>query len=315
MSRINRSRSKLRAGTRGSKLARRQTAIIIEKILDKYPDLGIEEVIISTKGDKDGRPFKDLVTEGEVGLFAKELEKALLSGEVDFAVHSLKDLPVEQPPGLILGAVPERGVPFDAVVTRDNSSLQDLAAGSLLGTSSLRRAYQLRHYYSHLKVTDIRGNLDTRLRKLANGDVDAVILAAAGLMRLGYREKVDFSLISPETCLPAPGQGALALEIREGDDFVNNICHTALEDYRTRQEVFAERALLQALGGGCQIPLGAFAQVEGDNLTLQGAVAAPDGSRVIRSERICSVQNPLEASRFVAEDLLEKGAKEILTCE
>lgn len=312
---MGRIRRRLRAGTRGSKLARRQTALIIEKILDKYPEMEIEEVIISTKGDKDMKSFKDLVAGGEVGLFAKELEKALLSGEIDFAVHSLKDLPVELPPGLVLGAVPERGLPFDALVTRDNTSLQDLAVGSVIGTSSLRRAFQLRYFYPHLKVVDIRGNLDTRLRKLSSGNVDGVILAAAGLMRLGYSEKVDFSLIPPEVCLPAPGQGALALEIREGDDFLNDICHTALDDYRTRQAVYAERALLRILGGGCQVPLGAFGQVDGDTLTLQGAVAAPDGSRVIRAERTCSVQNPLESSQFVAEELIEKGAKEILTCE
>ncbi len=308
-------RKRLRAGTRGSKLARRQTALIIEKILEKYTELEIEEVVISTKGDKDRRPFKDLVTGGEVGLFTKELEKALLSGKVDFAVHSLKDLPVELSPGLVLGAVPERGLAFDALVTRDNTPLQDLAAGSVLGTSSLRRASQLRHYYPHLKVMDIRGNLDTRLRKLASGNVDGVIVAAAGLMRLGCRENVDFSLIPPQVCLPAPGQGALALEIREGDDFLKDICYIALDDYRTRQAVYAERALLQVLGGGCQIPLGAFAQVEGDTLRLQGVVAAPDGTQMIRSERTCSVQNPLEASQFVAEELIKNGAKEILTCE
>lgn len=308
-------RSKLRAGTRGSKLARRQTALIIKQILDKYTELEIEEVVISTKGDKDRRSFKDLVTGGETGLFTKELEKALLSDEIDFAVHSLKDLPVELPPGLVLGAVPKRGLPYDALVTRDNCSLKELSPGSLLGTSSLRRASQLRHYFPHLRVVDIRGNLDTRLRKLAGGNVDAVILAAAGLMRLGYRENEDFSLIPPEICLPAPGQGALALEIREDDGFMRDICTTALDDYRTRQTVYAERALLQLLGGGCQIPLGAFAQVKGDTLTLQGAVAAPDGSQVIRSETTCHVQSPQEASYHIAEELIEKGAKEILTCE
>lgn len=306
---------RLRAGTRGSKLARRQTAMIIKIILNKYPDLEIEEVVISTRGDMDMKPIKDLVTRGEMGAFTKELEKALLNEEIDFAVHSLKDLPVEQPTGLVLGAVPERGIPYDAVVSRDGRPLRDLIPGSLLGTSSLRRASQLRHHYPHLKVVDIRGNLDTRLRKLESGDMDAVVLAAAGLARLGYRENEHFFLIPPRVCLPAPGQGALALEIRESDDFLQDICSAALNDYRARQEVYAERALLQILGGGCQVPLGAFAQVEGDSLRLQGAVAAPDGSQVIRAETTCPAKNPLQASQFVAAELTEKGAKELIVCE
>lgn len=307
-------RKKLRAGTRGSRLARRQTALIAAEIADKYPELGIEEVIISTKGDQDRRPFQELVIEGETGLFAKELEKALLSGEIDFAVHSLKDLPVELPSGLILGAIPERGLPYDAFVGRERTALQDLAPGSLLGTGSCRRAFQLRHFYPHLKITDMRGNLDTRLRKLADGDVDALVLAAAGLQRLGYREGHDFFLIPAQTCLPAPGQGALALEIRRGDDLLQDIC-VKLDDYQTRQAVNAERGLLQILGGGCQLPLGALARVDGGTLTLQGTVAAADGSRVIRAETSCPARNPRQAGRLVAEELLEKGAKEILACE
>ncbi len=308
-------KKKLRVGTRGSKLARTQTGFIINKILKESPNLEIEEVVITTKGDRDARPFKDMVIGGEIGLFTKELEKALLGDEIDFAVHSLKDLPVKQPSGLVLGAIPKRGVPLDALVTRDNSSLQELASGSIVGTSSLRRASQFRHFYPTLRVQDMRGNLDTRLGKLADGEVDAVILAAAGLTRLGYTDKVDFKLIPPEICLPAPAQGALAIEIRENDSFLRDLLFDILDDYQTRQAVLAERELLQALGGGCQIPLGALASVSGDRLRLQGVVAAEDGQCIIKSEEICAIHDPTEAGRLVADNLTKKGAKEILNCE
>lgn len=307
-------KNRLRAGTRGSKLARRQTASVIARIQEKYPGLEIEEVIISTKGDQDRSPLPELAKKGEVGLFTKALEKALLRGEIDFAVHSLKDLTVELPPGLALGAVPERETPFDAVVTRDGSSLEDLPAGSRLGTSSLRRASQIRYHYPDLKVVDLRGNLDTRVRKVENGEVDAVILAAAGLLRLGYDKNI-FTLLDPAICLPAPGQGALAVEIRAEDAQMKEICTTVLDDYQVHQEVVAERALLQTLGGGCQLPLGAYARLQGESLLLQGAIAATDGSRILRAETTGCADQPLAVGAALAEILIEKGAKEILACE
>lgn len=307
-------KNRLRAGTRGSKLARRQTASVIARIQEKYPGLEIEEVIISTKGDQDRSPLPELAKKGEVGLFTKALEKALLRGEIDFAVHSLKDLTVELPPGLALGAVPERETPFDAVVTRDGSSLEDLPAGSRLGTSSLRRASQIRYHYPDLKVVDLRGNLDTRVRKVENGEVDAVILAAAGLLRLGYDKNI-FTLLDPAICLPAPGQGALAVEIRAEDAQMKEICTTVLDDYQVHQEVVAERALLQTLGGGCQLPLGAYACLQGESLLLQGAIAATDGSRILRAETTGCADQPLAVGAALAEILIEKGAKEILACE
>lgn len=305
---------RLRAGTRGSKLARRQTAWVIARIQEKYPELEIDEVVISTKGDRDRSPFSQLTREGDMGLFTKELEKALLNGEIDLAVHSLKDLPVVPPQGLILGAVPERATPFDAVVTRDGIDLMDLPSGSRLGTSSLRRSAQIRHNYPDFIFVDLRGNLDTRIRKLQRGEVDAVILAAAGLIRLGYRENC-FSLLDPAICLPAPGQGALAVEIREKDSQLREVCRLALDDQTAYQAVAAERAFLQALGGGCRIPLGAYARLEGGTLLLQGAVAAPDGSRVLRGETAGSAGRPQEVGRALAEILIEKGAKEILAGE
>jgi hydroxymethylbilane synthase len=307
-------KSKLRAGTRGSKLARWQTASVIARIQKKYPELEIEEVIISTKGDQDKSPLSELAKKGEVGLFTKALEKTLLNGEIDFAVHSLKDLTVELPPGLSLGAVPERVTPFDALVTRDGSLLEDLPAGSRLGTSSLRRASQIRYHFPDLKVVDLRGNLDTRVRKVEQGEVDAVILAAAGLLRLGYDKNI-FTLLDPAICLPAPGQGALAVEIRAGDAQMQEICATVLDDYQVHQEVVAERALLQALGGGCQLPLGAYARLHGESLMLQGAIAASDGSRILRAEITGRADQPLAVGVALAEILIEKGAKEILACE
>lgn len=305
---------RLRAGTRGSELARRQTAWVIARIREKYPELEIEEVIISTKGDRDRSPFSQLVRGGDVGLFTKELEKALLKGEIDLAVHSLKDLPVVLPQGLILGAVPERAVPFDAVVTREGVRLADLPPGSRLGTSSLRRSAQIRYHYPDLSFVDLRGNLDTRIRKLQRGEVDAVILAAAGLMRLGYKEN-DYALLPPDLCLPAPGQGALAVEIRSDDHLLRDICCDVLDDYRSRQAVTAERALLQELGGGCRLPLGAYACIEGDDLLLRGAVASPDGSRLLQGQAAGAAGRPLEVGRSLAKILIEKGAKEILAGE
>ncbi|HHW41755.1 MAG TPA: hydroxymethylbilane synthase [Syntrophomonadaceae bacterium] len=303
-------RKHLRAGTRGSLLARRQTSWVIERIRESYPELDIEEVIISTRGDLDTEtPLPEI---GEKGTFTRALEGALLNGEIDFAVHSLKDLPTEIPAGLALGGIPVRANPLDALVTpKEKQELQDLPPGSRIGTSSLRRAAQLRCRRPDLLVTDIRGNLDTRLRKLEEGRVDALVVAAAGLERMGW-ENVNYTLLSPDACLPAPGQGALAVEIRAEDVFLRELCERALDDSRTRQAVTAERAFLEALGGGCQVPVGAYGVVENHRLELRGIVISTDGTRFARGVYIGDPGDPRAAGRSLAKSLLEKGAKEIL---
>lgn len=305
-------KQRLRAGTRRSTLARRQTAGMIRKIQEGYPHLEIEEVFFSTKGDRDRKtPLPQI---GEKGLFTQELERALLNGEIDFAVHSLKDLPTEPAPGLKLGAVPPRGNPLDALVTRDNRDLADLTYGERVGTSSLRRAAQIRYLRPDLVICDLRGNLDTRIRKLEQGLFDAVILAAAGLTRLGWM-KQDYCLLAPEICLPAPGQGALAVEIRSDDNLMQKICENVLEDPASRQAVTAERAFLQALGGGCQVPLGALAVIADGHLRLRGLIAREDGARVLRDEIWGFPEQAFIIGEKLAASMIEKGAKEIMACE
>ncbi|MGB9791795.1 MAG: hydroxymethylbilane synthase [Thermacetogeniaceae bacterium] len=306
-------RKRLRVGTRGSLLARRQTSWVVGKIKEAYPDLEIEEVIISTRGDQDtATPLPKI---GEKGLFTRALEEALLSGEIDFAVHSLKDLPTDIPPGLALGGIPGRANPLDALVTcGERLGLQELPPGFRVGTSSLRRAAQLRSQRPDLAIAEIRGNLDTRLRKLREGVVDAVVVAAAGLERMGW-DDLPYALLPPEVCLPAPGQGALAVEIREGDPLLQEICKRVLDDLRTRQAVTAERAFLEALGGGCQVPLGAYGVVENGRLELSGIVISRDGKRFARGIYIGDPGAPREAGFALAKSLLEKGAEEILADE
>ncbi|MDH7576333.1 MAG: hydroxymethylbilane synthase [Bacillota bacterium] len=301
-------RQKLRVGTRGSFLARRQTAWVTAKIKEQHPHLDIEQVLISTRGDLTTEPLPRV---GEKGLFTRELERALVNEEIDFAVHSLKDLPVELLPGLTIGAVPRRANPLDALVTREISDLTRLPWGARVGTSSLRRAAQLRYLRPDIIVMDLRGNLDTRLRKLERGFVDALILAAAGLERIGW-EAQNIISITPEICLPAPGQGALAVEIREDDQYMKEICLNSLEDTSTRQAVTAERAFLNALGGGCQIPVGALALVQEDCLWLRGIVLQQDGKRMLRGEIRGIPEEPFSVGNALAQSLLEKGAHEIL---
>jgi hydroxymethylbilane synthase len=329
----------LKAGTRGSLLARRQTAWVSQKIRDKFPEYQIEEQIVSTKGDlHPDTPLSKLPQIGEKGLFTRELEAALGSGAIDLAVHSLKDLPTDLdlqeiaitdtvrrglqslPAGLTVGAVPERVNPLDALVTRERRGLDDLSPGAVIGTSSLRRAAQIRRFYPGLEIIDIRGNLDTRLRKLERGQVDALILAAAGLERLGWKQE-EYFLISPDTCLPAPGQGALAVEIREDDDLMRRLCSEVLEDRQARLAVTAERAFLAGLGGGCQVPVGALALVTEDRLRLQGIVIRVDGQKWLSGQVEASLlgvggeggqQAAFQAGIDLANRLLEQGAQELL---
>ncbi|HEV8338725.1 MAG TPA: hydroxymethylbilane synthase [bacterium] len=263
----------LRLGTRGSALARVQTAIVAEALRALGAGLVLEVVVITTSGDRlVGRiPIETASPPDSVkGLFTKEIEEALLRGEVDLGVHSLKDLPSTETPGLCIAAVPARGDPRDVVISRDGVPLGGLSAGGRVGTGSARRDVLVREARPDLVVEPIRGNVDTRLRKLAAGQVDALVLAAAGLIRLG-REGEITEWLPPERFVPAPGQGALAIQIRADDDRVAQIIER-LDDASTRTAVETERLFADRVGGGCRLPVGAYAEQRNGRLTLTGMV-------------------------------------------
>jgi hydroxymethylbilane synthase len=292
----------LTIGSRGSALALWQANWVRERLEALGETCRIR--IIKTTGDKiTGVPLAQV---GGKGLFTKEIEDALLAGRIDLAVHSLKDLPTELPAGLAIAAVPEREDARDAVVGRP---LKDLSGGAKVGTSSLRRTAQLRAARPDLVVEPVRGNLDTRLRKLAAGQYDALVLAAAGLLRLGWQDRVAECLPLEVMC-PAVGQGALAVETRATGG-ARRVCRK-LDHAETRAAVEAERALLARLGGGCQVPIGAHGRVGGGVLELMAVVASPDGSRIIRR----SLTGPAAEARRVGRELggllLKSGAREIL---
>ena len=288
--------------SRGSQLALWQARWVERQLTAAGFACRIE--IVKTTGDK----ITDvpLAKVGTKGLFTKEIEEALLDGRADLAVHSLKDLPTELPAGLVLAAVPEREDPRDAVVGRP---LADLPAGARVGTSSLRRAAQLRRLRPDLTVESVRGNLDTRLRKLDAGQYDAILLAAAGLSRLGWGARIA-EILPPEVMCPAVGQGALALETRAASPGFDACA--ALDHPATHAAVTAERALLAALGGGCQVPIGAHATVDGARLHLTAVVASPDGAESVRGECEGPLSEADSIGRRLGADLLTRGARRIL---
>ena len=267
-------------GTRGSALARWQADHIAAELGRLHPGLEVVREIIVTEGDRfQSGPVIDV---GGKGVWVKEIEEALLSGAIDLAVHSLKDVPAALAPGLALAAIPRRADPRDVLVAREGQSLRSLAAGSRVGTSSLRRVCQLRALRPDVSVEMLRGNVDTRLRKVADGVVDAAILAAAGLDRLGLSARITERL-SPDDMLPAIGQGALAIETRAGDPRIVPLCR-ALADRDAEVTVAAERALLAGLGAGCRTPVAGYAVVDGDVVVLRGLVGRPDASEILKEE-------------------------------
>ena len=249
---------------------------------------------------------------GGKGLFVKEIEEALLNGEIDMAIHSMKDMPFELPEGLVIGAIPRREDPRDCIVSRGNKPLAELPQGARIGTSSLRRAAQLQAYRPDFRIESIRGNIDTRLRKLEDEGFDAILLAAAGLHRMGWKDRIT-EYLSPEICLPAVGQGALAIECRGSDRELLGVLD-CLNDTATARAVEAERRLLGLLNGGCQVPIGAYARLETEDpagaLVLEGLVASPDGSRLLRES--ASGGEPLKIGSDTAEALLGRGAGDLL---
>ena len=302
---------KITIGTRGSQLALWQTNWVKAEIEKRYPNVEVEVRIISTKGDRVLDVSLPKLGEQGKGLFTKELEDALFDRRVDLAVHSLKDLPTELPAGLHVGAICEREDVRDALVARGAiRSFNELPRGALMGTSSLRRQAQLRAARPDLVIEPVRGNVETRLRKLDEGKYDAIVLAAAGLHRLGYADRITEHL-NEELMLPAVGQGALAVESREDDSATAEIIR-ALDHQATRLACAAERAFLKALGGGCLVPIAANATIESDKMTLSGLVASPDGSESIRGEQSGSSDDAELIGRQLAEDLLARGAGRIL---
>jgi len=295
---------RLRIGSRGSQLALWQANHIAALLRARGHEVHIE--IIHTTGDK----ITDvaLAKVGTKGMFTKEIEEALAAGHVDLAVHSLKDLPTELPAGFEIAAIPPREDPRDAFCSRKYSKIEDLPHGARVGTSSLRRQAQLKAIRPDLDIHPLRGNVDTRLRKLEDGQYTAIILAAAGLNRLGKTELVK-QIIPAVIMCPAAGQGALAIEIREGDSAVRQHLEF-LDDDHARAATTCERALLSALGGGCQVPIGAYAEQRHGKLHLESIVADPDGSKVLRDR--CDGDDPEELGAAAAASLLSRGADEIL---
>lgn len=308
---IETARRTVRIGTRKSQLALVQTYWVKAELEKHFPDIEFEVEKMSTQGDK----ILDvpLAKIGDKGLFTKELEVGMLNNSTDFAVHSLKDLPTNLPEGLMLGCVTKRVDPADALAVNEKHKDKTLAtfpAGSVIGTSSLRRLAQLRHHYPHLEFKDIRGNVNTRLAKLDAGEYDGIILAVAGLQRLDMSNRIH-EVIAPEISLHAVGQGALGIECREGDEEILNILKV-LENSDSRDRTFAERSFLRELEGGCQVPIGVNTNIEGDTLTVIGMVASLDGKQLLKDTVSGNKQDAEQLGKELANKLREQGAGEIL---
>ena len=302
----------IRIGSRKSQLALVQTYWVQEQLENSFPDITFEVHTMSTQGDK----ILDvaLAKIGDKGLFTKELELGMLNQEIDFAVHSLKDLPTHLPEGLTLAAITERENPADALVVHEkhkDKQIDTLPEGAVIGTSSLRRLAQLRHHFPHFTFKDVRGNLITRLAKLDAGEYDALILAAAGLERLGMGDRVH-QILPANISLHAVGQGALGIECRADDSELLSLLK-AIEHPQTRDRCLAERSFLRSLEGGCQVPIGVNTEISGENLTLTGIVASVDGQKLVK-DTVTGIANNAEGLGIeLAELLRQQGAQEILS--
>ncbi len=290
-------------------MALAQAEWVVARLSQLHPELDLRLKRVKTRADI----FRDVALariEGK-GIFVKEIEEALLSGEIDLAVHSLKDLPTALPRGLAIGAVPPREEPRDALVSALGVELGDLPPGAVIGTGSLRRMAQLLAVRSDLAVREIRGNVDTRLRKVREGEYDAVVLAAAGLRRLGLASAIT-QYLPLEIMMPAVGQGALAVEIREEDQEMATLVR-GINDSATEAATGAERAFLAAFGGGCAVPIAAYGAVEGESILLKGMVASLDGQRLLRDEVVGQARDAQALGEMLAQRLLEMGADEIVS--
>ncbi|WP_160722025.1 hydroxymethylbilane synthase [Bacillus sp. USDA818B3_A] len=299
---------KIIVGSRRSKLALTQTNWVIEQLKKLNPDYEFEVKEIVTKGDK----ILDVTLSkvGGKGLFVKEIEQAMLDKEIDMAVHSMKDMPAVLPEGLTIGCIPFREDHRDALISTDHVKLNDLKPGAIVGTSSLRRSAQLLAKRPDLEIKWIRGNVDTRLDKLKTGEYDAIILAAAGLSRLGWAKEVVTEFIDADICVPAVGQGALSIECREDDKELLELFEK-FTCKNTERAVRAERAFLQKMEGGCQVPIAGFAQVDNnDEIVLNVLVGSPEGQEIYREE--LRGQNPEQLGNEAADLLIKKGAKDLI---
>jgi hydroxymethylbilane synthase len=298
----------IKIGTRGSKLALWQANWVKSVLEKKYPSTPVELIIIKTQGDK----ILDvpLAKVGGKGLFVKEIEQKLLARQIDIAVHSMKDMPADIPQGLCIGAIPERENPMDVFISRNGAGFSDLPAGSVIGTSSLRRGAQLRHARPDIVIRSIRGNLDTRLKKLESENFDALVLAAAGVKRLKLEHKIT-EYLDPGLMLPAIGQGALCIETRKDDAIVGPLV-ASLDHASTRSVVAGERAFLNRLEGGCQVPIAGHGRISENQFALTGLVAEIDGTRIIKGQKSGPLDSPETIGIDLAEELLARGADKIL---
>jgi hydroxymethylbilane synthase len=298
----------LRIGTRGSALAIQQTQIVVDAVHAAWPDLSVDVMHIRTTGDR----IQDvpLAKIGDKGLFVKEIEEALLDGRIDWAVHSVKDLPSELPNGLSIGTLAARSDPRDALVARHGLNLATLPENAVIGTSSLRRRAQLLHWRPDLAIVPVRGNVDTRLRKLETDGLDGIVVAAAGLVRMGWEGRIS-DIIPPEISLPAVGQGALGVEMRNDDEEAHTLFQS-LTCTATQAAVTAERTFLARLQGGCQVPIAAWATVDDSRLCLRGMISDIDGLTLLQGERWGLVHAPEQVGTVLAEELLQRGGEAIL---
>jgi hydroxymethylbilane synthase len=299
---------KYRIGTRGSKLALTQTNFVADKLKKAIPDTEFEICVIKTSGDI--MQDVSLLTIGGQGVFVKELEEALLSSKVDLAVHSMKDVPGDIPEGLTFAAILKREDTRDVLVSRNNIKLEFMPKGAKIGTGSQRRGAQIKAMMPDVNIVPLRGNIDTRLKKIETENLTGVILAAAGMKRMGLAEKIT-QFLPIETMLPAVGQGALGLQIRKADTELAEAC-SVLNDATTAAEVAAERAFLRGLGGGCRLPIAALGKLDGQMLTLEGMVAAPNGSTMIREKISGTITDAEEMGKKLAEIILDKGGRRLL---
>ncbi len=301
-------KNKIIIGTRGSQLALWQANYIKSEIERLFANLTVELNIIKTTGDRiTDRPLAMI---GGKGLFVKEIESALLNKKIDIAVHSMKDMPGTLPDGLIIGAIPERENPFDVLISKDGSLLADYKKDAKIGTSSLRRASQIKHVRPDVTITDIRGNLDTRIKKLKSGEFDAIVLAAAGLRRLGLKNEIT-EYLDESTMTPAVGQGALCIETRENDADISLIMKK-LNHHDTQVCVAGERAFLKEIEGSCHIPVACYAKINDKIIHMTAVVASEDGKAMVKEHAISPIDKVEESGRELAKLVLEKGGKTIL---
>ena len=296
---------KYKIGTRGSKLSLAQTNWVISELKEQTPDNEFEIITIKTKGDTDERP---LFTIDQKGIFEKEIDKAVVEKQVDFAVHSLKDVPSELHESLIIASVPKREYSNDIFITKDGSSLKSIPSGSIIGTSSLRRAVQISRQRSDLVVKPVRGNIETRINKVLDGKFDGIVLAHAGISRLGL--DIKFSILSTNDFPPSPGQGALAIVARSNDSELISILKK-IEDIKSRKEIEAERALSDHVDSGCRFPVGALAKIDAETMNLVVAAYSVDGKKSLIIERTGSIDDPKILGRKLGLELKDRGIEEL----